>query len=110
MYTKATTLDLYISRKSEAEKQYNIEQTVQAYEKLMSAIQKGERYNPKFGDSVYFYIFKAISELNKKEGIADYEYYKDKTDYYYDLKIPFYKQRFAKWVAGREIKKFSANK
>ncbi len=48
--------------------------------------------------------------LNKKEGIADYEYYKDKTDYYYDIKIPFYKKWFAKWVAGREIKKFVANK
>jgi hypothetical protein len=90
--------------------QYNIEQTVQAFEKLIIAIQKGERFKPKFGDLVYFHVFKAISELNKKEGIADYEYYKDKTDYYYDLKIPSYKMRFAKRIAGKEIKKMVANK
>jgi hypothetical protein len=48
--------------------------------------------------------------LNKKEGIADYEYYKDKIDYYYDIKVPFYKMKFAKWIAGKEIKKFTANK
>ncbi len=109
-FNVVSTLDLYISTKSEAETQYNIEQTVQAFEKLISAIQIGERSKPTFNDLVYFHIFKAISELNKKEGIADYEYYKDKTDYYYDLKIPFYKNRFAKWVAGKEIKKFSENK
>jgi hypothetical protein len=62
------------------------------------------------GDLVYFHIFKAISELNNKEGIADYEYYQDKTGHYYDVEVPFYKKRLAEWVAGREIKKFVANK
>ena len=109
-YNVVSTLDLYISTKSETETQYNTEQTFQAFEKLISEIRKGERYKPKFGDLVYFHIFKAISELNKKEGITDYEYYKNKTDYYYDLKIPFYKNRFAQWVAGKEIKKFTENK
>jgi len=109
-FNVVSTLDLYISTKSEAETQYNNEQTVQAFEKLISAIQNGERSKPKFGDLVYFHIFKAISELNKKEGLADYEYYKDKTDYYYDIKIPFYKNGFSKWIAGKEIKKFVANK
>jgi hypothetical protein len=71
---------------------------------------KSERYKPKFGDLVYFNIFKTISELNKKEGVADYEYYKDKTDYYYDINLPFFKKRFAEWIAGKEIKKFTANK
>ena len=109
-FNVVSSLELYISTKSEAETQYNNEQIVQAFEKLISAIQNGERFKPKFGYLVYFHIMKAISELNKKEGIADYEYYKDKTDYYYDIKIPFYKKRFAKWVAGKEIKKFVVNK
>lgn len=104
------TLDLYISTKSEAETQYNNTQTMQAFEKLISAIRKGERSRPKFGDLVYFHIFKSISVLNKKKGIADYEYYKDRTDYYYDIKIPFYKKKFAKWVAAKEIQKSIANK
>jgi multimeric flavodoxin WrbA len=109
-FNVVSSLELYISTKSEVETQYNKEQTVQVFKKLISAIQKGERFKPKFGYLVYFHIMKTISELNKKEGIADYEYYKDKTDYYYDVKIPFYKKWFAKWVAGREIKKFVANK
>jgi multimeric flavodoxin WrbA len=109
-FNVVSSLELYISTKSEAETQYNKEQTVQAFKKLISAIQKGERSKPNFGKLVYFHIMKAISELNKKEGTADYEYYQGKTDYYYDVKIPFYKQWFAKWVAEREIKKFVANK
>ena len=109
-FNVVSSLDLYVSTKSEAETKYNKEQTAKAFEKLTSAIQKGEKSKPKFGHLVYFHIFKAISELNKKEGIADYEYYKDKTDYYYDIKIPFYKMKFAKWIAGKEVKKFTANK
>ncbi len=104
------TLELFISTKSETETQYNLEQTLQAFKQLIKAIQKGVRYSPTFNDFVYFYIFKAISEINKKEGIADYEYYKDKTDYYYPIKIPFYKKALAKRIAGRQIKKFTANK
>ena len=109
-FNVVSKLDLYISTKSEAETKYNKEKITQAFKELISAIQKGERFKPKFGDLVYFHIFKAISELNKKEGIADYEYYKDKTGYYYEVEIPFLKKRFAKWIAGKEIKKFVANK
>ena len=109
-FNVVSSLELYISTKSEAETQYNNEQIVQAFKKLISAIQNDERFKPKFGYLVYFHIMKAISELNKKEGIADYEYYKDKTDYYYDVKIPFFKKKFSEWIAGKEIKKFSANK
>ena len=109
-FNEVSTLDLYISRKSEAETKYNQNQIIQEFKKLIQAIQKGERDKPTVGDLVYFQIFKAISELNKKEGIADYEYYKDKTGYYYDVDVPFYKKRFAKWIAGKKIKKFVANK
>jgi hypothetical protein len=105
-----SSLDLYISTKSEAETRYNYDRFEQAFKEFILAIQGGERSKPKLGKLVYFHIFKAISELNKKEGIADYEYYKDKTEYYYDVEIPFYQKKLAKWIAGREIKKFAANK
>lgn len=32
---------------------------------------------------------------------ADYEYYKDKTDYYYGVKLPFH----TKWIADRVVRK-----
>ena len=34
---------------------------------------------------------------------ADYEYYKDKTDYYYDTKIPFFK----KFITKKVVKKIT---
>ena len=41
--------------------------------------------------------------LDKENMTADYEYYKDKTDYYYDTKIPFYK----KFITKRIVKKIT---
>ena len=109
-FNVVSTLDLYVSTKSEAERKHNNDQIIQAFKKFVSAIQNGERFKPEFGDLVYFHIFKALAELNRKEGIADYEYYTDKTDYYYDVKISSFKKMLAKWVAGKEIKKFVVNK
>lgn len=37
---------------------------------------------------------------------ADYEYYKDKTDYYYVIKIPFYKKYIAKEVINKVVAGF----
>ena len=37
---------------------------------------------------------------------ADYEYYKDKGDYFYDAKIPFYKKFIAKRVSDKIISEF----
>ena len=37
--------------------------------------------------------------------MADYEFYKEKKDYYYETKFPFFKNKLGKWVAGREIMK-----
>jgi multimeric flavodoxin WrbA len=109
-FNVVSSLELYISTKSDAEKKFNEDKMAQAFKEFISAIKAGEMQKPEVGDLVYFHIFKAISELNKKEGIADYEYYKDKTDYYYDVDILFHKNRLAKWIAEREIKKIKANK
>ena len=52
---------------------------------------------------VPFHIFKIVSELDPKLFSADYEYYKDKKDYYYDIKINPLKTKIAKKVARKEI-------
>jgi multimeric flavodoxin WrbA len=109
-FNVVSSLDLYISTKSEMEMKHNEEKVVQSFTEFISEIEKGERYKPKFGELVYFHIFKAISELNKKDGSADYEYYKDKTGYYYEVDVPFIKRGLAKWIAGKEIEKFTAHK
>ena len=104
------SVELMVTRKTEEETNRNRKQATAAYEKLINAIKTQEKLKPTFAQLVYFNIFKSISELNKLKGWADYEFYKDKRDYYYDVKIPFLKNKLVKWIAGKEIKKMSANK
>jgi hypothetical protein len=60
---------------------------------------------PTITQLIYFKIFKAISEWNREEGVADHGFYKDKTDYYCEANIKFLRNKIAGWIAGREIKK-----
>ena len=103
------SVELMVARKTEEETNRNRKQATEAYEKLIGAIKTQEKVEPTFAQLVYFNIFKSISELNKLKGWADYEFYKDKEDFYYDIKIPFWKNKLVKWIAGKEIKKMMAN-
>ena len=47
-----------------------------------------------------------MSEIGKEVMKADYEYYKDKTDFYYDTKIPFFKKMITKRVVKKIIDEF----
>lgn len=102
-------VELMVARKTENETNQNRIQATEAYEKLISAIRSKEKVEPSLNQLVYFNIFKYISEWNKLKGWADYEFYKDKKDFYYPVKIPFWKNRLVKWIAGREIRKMKAN-
>ena len=89
---------LMVATKSEKESNSNRRKVLKAFKKLIAAIQSKKIAKPSMGQLVYFNIFKAISELNKLKGWADYEFYKDKHGYYYDIKIPVWKDRLAKWI------------
>jgi hypothetical protein len=97
-----------VARKTENETNHNRKLALTAYEKLISALRSKEIIHPSFNQLVYFNIFKSISEWNKLKGWADYEFYQDKQDFYYDVKIPFWKKKMAKWISGRTIKKMKA--
>jgi multimeric flavodoxin WrbA len=86
---------------SEKRKTGNQNKTFKAVDKFIAAIKKGERDKPSVGLVVVFSIFKTVAMAFKDVYRADYEYYKDKTGFYYDTKIPFYK----KWVAKRVVDK-----
>ena len=101
---------LKMATKSENETEFNKMLALGAYQELLGAIASKKAFQPTFGQLVYFNIFKGIAELNKARGMADYNYYKDKADFYYDLPIPALKNNLAKWIAGRELKKFRANR
>ncbi len=105
-----SSVELRTATKSETEAEYTRTKALNVYGKLISAIKSHEKFEPSLGQLVYFNIFKSISEWNKTKGWADYKYYKDKKDFYYDIKIPFVKNKIAKWIAGREFKKLMAHR
>lgn len=109
-FNVVSSLELYIATKSEQENAYNQEKTIEAFEKFISTIKSGQKPSPTMTQLIYFNIFKAISEWNKKAGKADYEYYKDKTDFFYEAKINPFKKMIAKRIAGKEIKKMMNNR
>jgi len=104
------SLELMIATKSEKENNHNRTVALKSFQKMIQAIKTKQEIKPTFGQLVYFNIFKSISELNRLKGWADYEFYKNKKDYYYDIKIPYLKNKFAKWIASKEVKKLMANK
>ena len=104
------SVQLMVGTKSEKETNHNRIKASNAYEKLIHSIKSPEQFEPSLGQLVYFNIFKSISQLNKLKGWADFEFYKDKKDFYYDTKIPFVKNKLAKWIAGREVKKLMTNR
>ena len=104
------SLELKTATNSDAENAHNHQKALKAYERLLHAIKTHEKFEPTLGQLIYFNIFKSISVWNKTKGWADYSFYKDKEDFYYDIKIPIVKNKIAKWIAAREIKKMKANK
>ena len=105
-----SSVDLKVATRSEKETEQNRKKALINYEKLIHAIRSHKKFEPSLGQLVYFNIFKSISERNKLKGWADYAFYKDKNDYYYDIKIPLLKKKIARWIAGREIKKMNAHR
>lgn len=109
-FSFVSSVELKVATKSETETDHNYRKALIGYEKLINAIESHKNFEPSLGQLVYFNIFKSISELNKLKGWADHKFYKDKKDFYHDIKIPFMKNKLAKFIAGREIKKVMANK
>jgi multimeric flavodoxin WrbA len=105
-----SSVELMVVKKAEIETEHNRIRVLNGYKELIKAIKSHETFEPSIAQLVPFYLFKSISELNKTKGWADYKFYKDKKDFYYDIKIPFIKKKVAKSIAGREIKKMMANR
>lgn len=84
----------------------NLGKSLRAIDALIAKIEKGERDEPSIHLMVPFNIFKYVSTLDKEVTPADYEYYKDKKDYYYDARIPSYKKFIARRVSSKVISQF----
>jgi multimeric flavodoxin WrbA len=84
----------------------NREKSKRAVKILLEKIEKGERTRPSLNKIIPFNVFKYVSKLDKELMKADYEYYKDKGDYYFETKIPFYKKIIAKKLTDKIISQF----
>ena len=105
-FSVVSSLELQVATKTEKEKIYNHEKTINAFNTFIARIKKGQRNTPSLGQIIRFNIFKSISELNKEHFIADYQYYKDKTDFTSDRKISFLKKMLAKRIVRKMIRDF----
>jgi multimeric flavodoxin WrbA len=90
----------------EKNKIHNYKKTIEAFNRLIAGIEKGERDKPTLNMLIPFKVFKYVSEIGREVMTADYEYYKDKTDFYYDTKIPFFKKMITKRVVKKIINEF----
>ena len=94
-----------MTTKSEEEKKYNQEKTTDAFNAFITRIQEGKRDKPTLTQIIMFNLLKSISELYKEHFQADYQYYKDKTDFYYDTKLNPFKNMLAKRIVRKELRK-----
>ena len=108
-FNVVSTLEIQIASQSEKEKKDNYDKTISAFNTLKTAIKENKSHIPTFYQLVYFNILKFISEWNKEAGKADYKFYKERKDYYIDVKINPLKLKLAKWIAGKEIAKMKKN-
>ena len=106
-------LELYIAAKEERDTQVNKDKTIAAMNKFIEEIKKGQARGqlpePTLLRMIYFKIFKAISTLNP-DAIADYEYYKDKSEYYYPTRMNPFKKMLANRISGKEIAKMTKDR
>jgi len=99
-------LQFRVGKMPEEHKRKNTEKIKAAVTAMIARIEKGEKDKPSISLMVPFNIFKYVSLIDRETMKADYEYYKDKVDYYYEARIPFYKKFIAKKVSAKITNQF----
>lgn len=105
-FNVVSSLELQVATKSEKENKYNCEKTRQAFSDFISRIKNKQPNKPSIGQIIRFHLFKKISEYNKEHFVADYEYYKDKTEILSDVKVGFLKRKLGKIMALKTLGDF----
>ena len=107
-YNVISSLELQYSTNSNEEKRINNEKVLKKFDMLIQGIKAGERKKPTINQVVMFNLFKFISELDKQHFPADYEFYKDKEEYFYDRKISFFQSKIGNMVVKKFAKRVKA--
>ena len=106
-FNLAPSLELHCKpgRDAELQKRENTQKIVLGVNAFLAKIQEGGKDKPSLAKLIPFGIFKAIAEAAKDTMPADYRYYKNKSDYYYDTDLPFFKKWMAKKIVKKEVDK-----
>lgn len=104
-FNMVSSLELAFSTKSEEEVKANHEKTTEAFNTFIAKIKSGKRNKPATRQIINFHIFKSVSEIYPDHFVADYEFHKDLTDYYYDADINFIKKMMIKRMVKSQLDK-----
>jgi len=66
---------------------------------LYQSIKNKQKKSVSLGNLIWFSIFKEMSSLSKETLPADYAYYRDKEQYFYETKVSVAKSLIAKMIA-----------
>ena len=105
-FNVVSSLELQMATKSEKEQALNRRKTVEALDTFFTSIKEGRGYAPPLDQMVRFNIFKQVSALQPDHFRADYQYYKDKTEYPYGGRMAILKKALAKRVATKMVTEF----
>ena len=106
-FSVVSSLELSVATKSEKEKKYNHEKIIEAFNKFITKIEKGERNAPELGQVTRFYLFKSLANMIPDYFKADHEYYKEKSSFPFEIDAALRKE--AKRNAKKAINEFVAN-
>ena len=104
------SLELQVATNSEKENKYNHGQTKKAFDSFFTKIKNRQLNKPTMGQMIRFHLFKTIAEYNKEHFLADYEYYKDRTDINSVRKVNPLKKMMAKMMALSTLRNFMKNR
>ena len=93
-------------RSQEVKLQMHRKLCIAAMNTLIIKISKGEIDTPSLDMLIPFNIFKHVSRQDKDLMKADYEYYKDKGDYYYETQIGLTKKIIAHRISHKIISQY----
>ena len=103
-FSVVSSLGLQVAIKSEKEKTYNHEKIIEAFNKFITKIEKGEINPPTLGQVTRFYLFKSLSNMIPDYFKADHEYYKEKSRFPFEIDALLRKE--AKRSAKKAVNEF----
>ncbi len=111
-FSIASSVELKIASKSENEKAFTHNKTIEAFDRFIQTINQNEGHPPSISltQLIYYNVFRTMSQLQKDMYKADYKFYKDKSDVPDNVKVNIFKKMLANYMTGSIVKKMMKNR